>query len=752
MVSSPSKSGSVPAGQSSSMWLLGTLFFVSGVPALLYQIVWQRALFAIYGINIESVTAVVSAFMLGLGLGSLAGGALSKRRGFPLLLAFGVMEACIGLFGFVSLSIFRGIGDATLGASTFQTGALAFAMVVLPTMLMGATLPILTTYLVRGSRNVGSSLGILYFVNTLGAAAACFLAAVIIMRTLGMQGTVNLAAALNVLIGLAGVAAHFSLAPRGTDGVEDGSADAADGSDAMGAPALALPTALVLAACTGFISLSYEILWVRAYAYASKGHATGFPLLLGSYLAGIAFGSLLGKRICSTLDPADRSRTLRTIGVVVLIVNLLAFSLVPAVSMIVQHLKIGIMLPMTVLAATGFGVLFPLIAHASVAADGRVGQRVSYLYVANIVGSTIGSLSTGFILMDALGFAQIATFLAVSGALFGGALLLIANAQGRPLGAAVLAAAVLLVGFGGEAAHGDMFGRLLFREKYPTSPKIVRVVESKSGICTVDESGTLYGGGVYDGKFSVDLVNDRNILIRPAIVSAFHAAPKRMLVIGLGTGSWAQMIAQHPQAERVDIIEINTGQTEIIADMAPVKSLLTNPKVRIILDDGARWLRHHPEAKYDAIVMNTTYSWRAHSTNLLSSEFLELMREHLLPGGIALYNATSSEVVYKTAASVYPHAVRVVNSMLVSDSPLVPDKARWRDILLKFRPDGRPLFDMNDAHHRARLEEILSIVDTLAEPSPGRQRLEPRESLLARLGDKPVITEDNMATEWQRIK
>ena len=203
MTESPS-----PSAARRATALIGLIFFVSGVPALLYQIVWQRSLFAIYGIDSNSVTAVVSAFMLGLGLGSLLGGRISAMPRAPLLLLFGGTEVVIGIFGFFSLSIFDAVGDATLGASALATGALAFALVVLPTLLMGATLPMLTTYLVRGSGSVGSSLGILYFVNTLGAAAACFLAATLLMRALGMQGTVNLAAMLNLAIGMAAIAAH----------------------------------------------------------------------------------------------------------------------------------------------------------------------------------------------------------------------------------------------------------------------------------------------------------------------------------------------------------------------------------------------------------------------------------------------------------------------------------------------------------------------------------------------------------------
>ena len=119
------------------------LFFLSGFPALLYQIVWQRALFSVYGVNIESVTVIVTVFMLGLGIGSLAGGKLSKVRNLPLLAVFGGIELGIALFGICSLSVFHWIASFTAGASAPKTGVITFALLLLPTMLMGSTLPLL---------------------------------------------------------------------------------------------------------------------------------------------------------------------------------------------------------------------------------------------------------------------------------------------------------------------------------------------------------------------------------------------------------------------------------------------------------------------------------------------------------------------------------------------------------------------------------------------------------------------------------
>jgi len=172
-------------------------------------VVWQRSLFAIYGINIESVTIVVTAFMLGLGLGSLAGGAVSKNAKRPVLLLFALVEMGIGAYGALSLPLFHAVGAMTLGMSALATALVTFMLVLVPTLLMGATLPLLVAHLVRRSGNVGKSVGMLYFVNTLGSAAASVLAVMSIMGPFGQAGTVRFAACINVAVGLTVLSMHL---------------------------------------------------------------------------------------------------------------------------------------------------------------------------------------------------------------------------------------------------------------------------------------------------------------------------------------------------------------------------------------------------------------------------------------------------------------------------------------------------------------------------------------------------------------
>jgi len=189
--------------------VLCVLFFFSGFPALIYQLTWQRQLFLIFGVNIESVTIVVTAFMLGLGIGSLAGGWLSKRRGIPPLPLLAAIELMTGAFGVVSLTIFDKVTDWTIGLSLPATAAASLALVIVPTLLMGATLPVLVSHLVRRSGNIGSAVGLLYYVNTLGAGAACLACAVLLFPFLGMSGSIYVAAAMNGTVAIGALVAHW---------------------------------------------------------------------------------------------------------------------------------------------------------------------------------------------------------------------------------------------------------------------------------------------------------------------------------------------------------------------------------------------------------------------------------------------------------------------------------------------------------------------------------------------------------------
>lgn len=180
--------------------LAGSLFFVSGFAALLYQVAWQRELFAWFGVDLDSVSTIVSVFMLGLGVGAMAGGWLADRFARRRIVIFSLIELIMGLFGLFSLDIVDGVG-VLLGADSLpRLVVLTFLIFIVPTCAMGATLPVLVTELIDITDNVGFSTGTLYFVNTLGAAAGALAGGLVLLSFDGLDGVVVIAAVLNFSI------------------------------------------------------------------------------------------------------------------------------------------------------------------------------------------------------------------------------------------------------------------------------------------------------------------------------------------------------------------------------------------------------------------------------------------------------------------------------------------------------------------------------------------------------------------------
>jgi predicted membrane-bound spermidine synthase len=706
------------------------LFFTSGFPALLYQIIWQRALFTIYGVNIESVTIIVAAFMLGLGLGSLSGGWLSKTQAMPLLGLFGCIELGIGVFGLLSLGIFHRAAAITAGSGVLMTGMLAFALLLIPTVFMGSTLPLLVAHLVRINGNVGESVGSLYSVNTFGSATACFLAAKLLMGQLGQSGCVRLAAGINLCVALAALSLCLVRHHRA---VYTPPLRVARNNP------LSFRSGLILSGAVGFIALGYELIWYRLYSFATGGTASCFALVLAWYLSGVAYGSLKVRDFCHGKS-AD-SRLIHMTGTVIFWGSIVAFLVGPAAAEVAGTIPSELAYLFVFAGAGLLGAAFPLISHASINPEASdSGARLSYLYLSNILGCTAGSLLVGFILMDLVSLRVIVSLLLAGGM----ALALIVT---RASGLTRRSVPALACGLGITAlawpSYGHLYERLL-RATYPElHPTLAHVVETRSGVIAVDDRAIVYGGGIYDGRFNVDLVHDSNHLFRAFAIDAIHADPKDVLIIGLSSGSWAQVIASNPRVQSVTIVEINPGYLQLIPQYPMVASLLRNPKVHIEIDDGRRWLIRN-SARFDVIVMNTSFHWRAHMTNILSREFLQLIRAHLKPGGIHYYNTTFSSDALLTGCSVFPHALRIFNCLAVSDSPITVSPERWRESLLRYRIDGHPVLSGN----AERLASLLRLAGSVGDPDQREpMRLETRDSLRSRLKGR-IITDDNMAAEW----
>jgi spermidine synthase len=283
----------------------------------------------------------------------------------------------------------------------------------------------------------------------------------------------------------------------------------------------------------------------------------------------------------------------------------------------------------------------------------------------------------------------------------------------------------------------QFYEKLLLAKQFTADTHFAELVENRTGVIAVTKDGTVYGGGVYDGRMSTDLLDNRTNIVRAYAITALHPAPRHVLLVGLGTGSWAQVIANNPGVESLTIVEINPGYLEIIKKHAQVASLLSNRKVSIIIDDGRRWLTRNGRSRFDMIVSNTPFHWRAHSTNLLSLEYCRLVRAHLNPGGVYYFNTTGSAAALKTSMVEFPYGLRYRSLSAVSASPIAFERARLRAVLSRYRIDGRPILSLGRASDRERLEAVLTSLE-----------VENRDSILRRLATTPVITDDNMYPEW----
>jgi len=500
--------------------------------------------------------------------------------------------------------------------------------------------------------------------------------------------------------------------------------------------------AAILAFLSGFIALSYELLWYRAYSYASAGTADTFGLLLGAYLTGIALGSWGAGRFCRNAATDRPGSSIRMLGWLTLAGNAAGFLLIPCAAwLITRGYSWRALTGLVAAASLGLGTLFPLLTHLWVAPDDRAGRRVSVLYLSNILGSTVGSLLTGFVFMDAASFATLSIGIGVLGMATAALILMRAPSEGRRriVGVAAAAAVAVLLVCTGPRLYDRLYEKLHFKGAYTPATRFAHVVETKSGVITVTPEGRIFGGGVYDGAFNTSLHDEMNVIIRAYALAELHPAPKDVLMIGLSSGSWAAVVANHPGVERLTIVEINPGYLQLLPRYPAVSGLLSNPKVRIEIDDGRRWMVRNQDRRFDAIVSNTTFHWRSNGSNLLSVEFLNLVKSRLKEGGLFYYNTTGSLRVQATGAAAFPYALRIMGFLALSTSPVRMDINRFKEALWTYPWEGKTAFDRSNPADTVLMEKLVGGM---------ARQLERRESILSRVPKPIEITDDNMGTEW----
>jgi spermidine synthase len=497
-----------------------------------------------------------------------------------------------------------------------------------------------------------------------------------------------------------------------------------------------LPTAWKWSALSGFLALSWEIVWARVFNFVSGSQAPVFGYMLAAYLAGLTLGSLTSRRWLSKAPGA----MLQVLAQVVAWSTLAAFAVAPLTAVLACLGVWQWSYAAVTLAAAGMGIVFPLLCHAAVQADDAVGARLSGLYLANILGSGAGSLLTGFLLMDVMPLWALSCALLLAGALWSVKLAGSWRMQHLKLKAALLLLCLWPL--------AGLWERLQYKTDYTAGMRFPVKVESKHGVITVDSNHRVYGNGAYDGMIEAGL-EPGSWMLRPYFLSAVQPQMKKVLVIGVASGGWTQIFANHPQVESVTAVELSKGYLEIISHYPQVRSLLTNPKVHLVIDDGRRWLRRHPAETFDAIVMNTTHHWREFASALLSQEFLTEVKAHLNAGGIAFWNCTESPRAARTGMAVFPHTMMVMNHCLASNEPLRIDATHWQQMLSRYRINEEPLFDLQADSGKRALEEVLSFVEqkrpfTREAPWCWMDRAMMEEVF----GSAAVITDDNLGHEY----
>jgi len=410
---------------------------------------------------------------------------------------------------------------------------------------------------------------------------------------------------------------------------------------------------------TGFISLSQEVLWVRLFGFVNHSIPQAFSFVLLFYLFGIAIGARIGKEICLS------SCNLWRISGIILILASLFDLICPwlyAESFHTQwQLTVGGAL--VLLTALSKAIIFPIAHQLGTPDDSHIGQAVSRVYVSNILGATLGPVITSIVLLNFFSTQQCYMVVAILTFLVG---IYCAGKQKWILGFGAALVVVSICSF--IAKHEPSF--LMVKAAAPVG-QIKKIIETKQGIITLYQGpkadDLVFGGNVYDGRVNLDPLHNSNGIDRILILSALHEKPEHVLMIGLSIGTWLKLITSFPSIKDIDVVEINPGYLKAINEYRPQQSALLDPRVHIHIDDGRRWLKIHAAKKYDLIVMNTTYHWRAYSSSLLSQEFLTLVKQHMRENAVLAFNATGSGDAFNTAAHVFSHAYLYKNFVVASD-------------------------------------------------------------------------------------
>lgn len=677
-----------------SAWLVVPLFLFSGMAGLIYEVIWSRALVLVMGATTFAITTVLVAFMGGLALGSALAGRYAGRASQPQR-AYGVLELFIGVYGLatpwllhVAEPLYRLLYEQS--GQSFWLLVLARFLVsslflVVPTTLMGATLPLLVQYMAIGRGKVGAPVAVLYAINTFGAVLGAAAAGFVTIPLFGLSTSTQIAAALNML-----VAGFVWLLPREFPGPGAAAEKARGLRAAPPVPPPELDTTrgrarmLIFAgfALSGAAAMIYQVCWTRALIMSVGPHTYGFTCILAAYITGLGIGSLAVARWVDRWRYPVAAFGLMEVGVAAsALAGVPLFGTMPGfvldvvkahsssfnVVLLYEFLAVqAIILVPTAL----FGAIFPLINRLCARQTDESGRTVGIAYAVNTVGTIAGTIGAGFLMIPAESFGVRRTILAavVLNASIGLALIVCAAGRRWRVGhwASAAAAAATLAGVAlvptwntGRLNSAAYWGRQhsvidqrvrYYREGIDAT---VAVTEAR-GVRSLRINGKIdASNGMDDGYTHVAFPH-----------LAVYSAPKveRMLIIGLGSGISLGSAATHEEIRQIDCVELSEAVVEASRQEFAeyCHGALDSPRVNLIRADG----RNHlllTSTRYDVILSIPSNPWMAGVSSLFTREYFELCKRRLTPQGrlcawLQAYSISLEDFqsVVRTVASVFP--------------------------------------------------------------------------------------------------
>jgi predicted membrane-bound spermidine synthase/tetratricopeptide (TPR) repeat protein len=641
---------------------LTAIFLVSGAAGLAYEIVWARQLSLLFGVSVHAVSAVLAAFMGGLGLGAELSGRRLDRGLAPLRL-YAALETALGayvllfpLFLIAMGKIYPALHSGAEGVTPYVTAvrfALSVAILIVPTTLMGGTLPALVRHFTDTGSGAGSAGGRLYAVNTLGAVAGCVAAGFFMVENIGLSNTLRVGAALNIIIGA--VVWTFFREPSWTlpPDEEKKKQPRPDASRLDSLP-------LALFGLSGFCALALEVLWTRTLTLTLNNTTYAFSLILAMFLAGIGLGGAAASSALRRAKPNPSMLfgfSMMGVGLFAL-VSLLMFAANQSITGLIGavmpkdsflNLIPGAepMAPFVALALAAvfpsaffMGAGFPLALESAKPRDGKVGGDVGRLYAINTAGCVLGSITAGFFIIPHIGVhkgVMAMGWLMVAG----GAVMIAARKRGAlaPYALSVLALAAPAtyaavsagdVSFLLNSQKLDSGSEVEFYEEGPSATVLVSRQDTDLSPNRMPMKRLWINGGPIAGAFREALQLERLLAHIPLLLSD---DPKTGLVICFGTGSTAGAALTHGLSS-VTAVDISKE----VFHAAPYFSggnqdVMKNPRLKTVEEDGRNYLLT-TSRKFDFITAEPPPPSNAGVVSLYTMEFYDLVKERLASGGI----------------------------------------------------------------------------------------------------------------------